>query len=314
MEETICILCNSNRASYFHHENGYDLVKCNNCGLVFVSPKPSKDAIISVYNTESGQTFHHLAEYAEKFEKHLEAKKRYNIIRRYLEGVKGNKDILEIGCGGGYFPHYLKLCGYMATGLEVSEDLVAFAVNNLGVNVRSGEVSNIASANDRYDAVVLFEVLSHMYNPLDDMKVINTVLKDGGLLFIETGNGGELKPHQIYKWGAPEHLYHFSEHSLRRLLDMAGFTVEKIFRFNVEWQIRLLKLSSMIKRAGNTASTESKLISRATRQKVYPLRAFAKKLWSTILLYSRYNFGIMPHNNAKRFCTLIIIAKKRCNI
>ena len=46
MIDVTCYQCGSNESRAYAEENGFRLVKCDRCGLLYVSPRPS-DAEIS---------------------------------------------------------------------------------------------------------------------------------------------------------------------------------------------------------------------------------------------------------------------------
>src|SRR3990172_13229665 len=59
-EHVACNLCGSETRHPFCPENGLSLVRCDNCGLVYVSPRPSAEELYALYgetyfrNDESG--------------------------------------------------------------------------------------------------------------------------------------------------------------------------------------------------------------------------------------------------------------------
>lgn len=298
-----CVVCNSTSAKHFHIENGFKLMKCAKCGLVYLYPKPSKCELERIYEQGHACTFHRGVDIREIFEKSLEAKKRYRIISRYLSLSKG-KRLLEIGCGGGYFLQHMKRAGYSVTGLELYRGLVDFAKNVLGVNVIHGELDSLKQ-RESFDIIVMFDVISHIYNPAMELRLINSLLSRGGLLIIETGNGAELtSPKALKKWGAPEHLYHFSEENMKLLLKRCGFKLVKVCRFNVGWQYLLLGIRSERTEESPPTSSISKSQKIDSR-----LKRAIKPLASTLLLWLRYNLGRVGADR-RRFCTLFFIARK----
>ena len=45
LEEVPCLLCKSTSWTDYDTENGYRLVKCSDCGLLFTNPRPSSSEI-----------------------------------------------------------------------------------------------------------------------------------------------------------------------------------------------------------------------------------------------------------------------------
>ena len=45
MIEVDCYICKSNNNEYYDSENGHNIVKCFDCGLLFLNPRPGLDEI-----------------------------------------------------------------------------------------------------------------------------------------------------------------------------------------------------------------------------------------------------------------------------
>ena len=104
--------------------------------------------------------------------------------------------------------------GWEVYGVEPSKNFVLYANEKLELNVELGTLEKANFPKNFFDAVVHFDLISHLFSPSETFKSINRVLKPGGLHYFRTGNKGELtNRNQGEKgevWGVPEHLYHFS--------------------------------------------------------------------------------------------------------
>ena len=49
-QSTQCILCKSNKLTIQFAKDEFYIVKCDNCGLVFVNPLPAEAEIVDFYN------------------------------------------------------------------------------------------------------------------------------------------------------------------------------------------------------------------------------------------------------------------------
>ena len=45
LQKTNCLNCDANDFQLFDTENGFNLVKCNKCELLYVNPRPSDNEI-----------------------------------------------------------------------------------------------------------------------------------------------------------------------------------------------------------------------------------------------------------------------------
>jgi len=52
MEHVNCNLCDSKEHKIFKKINDYQLVKCKQCGLVYLNPRPSQQEIKKEYSAE----------------------------------------------------------------------------------------------------------------------------------------------------------------------------------------------------------------------------------------------------------------------
>lgn len=294
MPVTLCALCGAEEATPFHEEDGHAYVRCARCGLVYLRPIPTVEQLTEIYRREAGATFHHDAEIAGAEEKRLEARWRWSLVRDQLESVTPRG--FEIGCGAGWFLELLASAGWSAAGCELAPAYVAFA-RSRGLDVREGDLRSAPAGP--FGAVFLFNVLSHLRNPVNDLERVRDLLGPGGAVVIETGNAAEVEPRRVGHFGAPEHVYHFGERHLRGMLDRLGFDRLRVLRFNVEWQRRILGWRRpRAAGGGGGAGPPSKG------------RGLLRALASRFLLALRYEGGRVLAD-ADHFCTLIVTARKR---
>ncbi len=138
---------------------------------------------------------------------------------------------LEIGCFHGGFVGLLRWAGFDAQGQELSPWVAGFANSTFGVPVLTGPVEEQPLEPASLDAVVMMDVLEHLPDPLRTVRRCLSLLKPDGLLMIQTPaypEGQTLEEmqasgHAFTNMLLPqEHLYLFSQSSVRRLLSEAG--------------------------------------------------------------------------------------------
>ena len=103
-----------------------------------------------------------------------------------------NFEILDLGCGGGLVSEPLAELGFNVTGIDFVEDNIKAAKlhasqNNLKINYYTQDIDNLSLKN-KYDLVILFEVLEHMDNWDITLLKIKKFLKKGGLIILSTIN------------------------------------------------------------------------------------------------------------------------------
>lgn len=159
--------------------------------------------------------------------------KRVNIIGKF----KKPKKVLEIGCSTGLMLALLKDWGWQVKGVEISSKAAEVAhKRNIKVIVVDFMKSGI---KEKFDVVVLNHTLEHLENPVAVIKKINSLLNPGGLLYIDVPNFGGLSAKLLgAKWPLllpDEHLWHFTEKSLRILLQNLGFRIIFIEKASGVW-------------------------------------------------------------------------------
>ncbi|MFZ2500418.1 MAG: class I SAM-dependent methyltransferase [Minisyncoccia bacterium] len=135
----------------------------------------------------------------------------------------------DIGTGEGIFLEALKLCGGSGVGIEPSEECRKKAIRH-GVTIVGHTIEDITVVTE-YEpvrVVSLFHVIEHLEHPEVELKRVYDALPSCGFLIVETPNIDSpvyrlrrYKDPLIY----PEHLWYFSETTVRALLEKVGFRV-----------------------------------------------------------------------------------------
>ena len=140
---------------------------------------------------------------------------------------------LELGSAHGGFVAALSWAGFDASGLELSPSIAQIARELYGVNMLVGPIEDQDIPEHSLDIIALMDVLEHLPDPVTTVRHCVSRLKRGGVLLIQTPQFPEgqsfeelsragnrflemLKPN--------EHLYLFSERSVRLLFEQVGFT------------------------------------------------------------------------------------------
>lgn len=154
-------------------------------------------------------------------------RRRVAILRR-LTGLRHGR-LLEIGCGSGLLLAHFRDAGYDVEGVELSAAAAAHGREHYGLPIRTGRVEELPLERERYDAVVLVNVLEHILEPDALAARAYEMLRPGGCLVagvpvIDSAYARLLGP----RWGAvteaPRHVSIPSYDGMVRLLARAGFT------------------------------------------------------------------------------------------
>ena len=222
--EARCPLCEGAAARRLVTKSGYGVVRCAECGLVYVRPRPSREELEARYSAEG---YHAEVDEAER--------RRYFAARLgQLEGLVPRRGrVLDVGCSKGFFLDVARAEGWDPVGIDLNRKAVDEA-NARGLDVRHGELTVGLFPDASFDAVTLFDLIEHTLEPKALLDACHRVLRPGGVLMVATPNIGGLVSQVTYAlfaltlgaWGhptPPEHLVQFSRRTLLRLLGQSGF-------------------------------------------------------------------------------------------
>jgi len=217
----------------------YGVMRCTDCGLRWLSPRPTQEAYEQIYAYEN----YFDGPSAEENYATLARQRRPYFIRRIerIEAMLGRKEhltILDIGAATGEFVHEALKRGHRAAGIELSEGARAQAKTRYGIELSGVRVEDL-SATAQYDVVHMNHVLEHMANPATIISLCARLLRSGGMLVIEVpqqiDNDLDRLRRMVLPWRRPafnaysvHHTYFFSPATLARLLEINGFITRTI--------------------------------------------------------------------------------------
>ena len=236
MEEIVCNVCESDNyvvlyegRDRLHGLGGpFRLGQCQQCGLIYLNPRPTGEEMGRYYPPDY-EPYAQDVERAKGFLSSLDY--RYGIAKRCRIVTKRKKPgrILDVGCGVGHFLNGMKLRGWQAFGIEVSEGAAAYARERFGLEVLVGELEEAELPAAYFDAITLWHVLEHLRDPLATLKEINRLLQDDGLLVFAIPNWESVDARLFGEFWVgldmPRHLYVFPRPALEELLVEAGFKI-----------------------------------------------------------------------------------------
>jgi 2-polyprenyl-3-methyl-5-hydroxy-6-metoxy-1,4-benzoquinol methylase len=207
----------------------FQVVRCLTCGHVQLFPLPSPEEDAAYYQTDSQtRTLMGSADLAVWQSKSTDdTTRRVKWVQSLLAPEKGK--ILDIGCGYGIFVDALVQAGYQAIGLDISQERLALAKENLRGEFIQGEVDDSLTEtySKSFQVVTLFHTLEHLRTPVTFLQQCFELVASEGYLLVEIPNlGDELLEHQAeyraFFWQRA-HLSYFDAAHLELALRRAGF-------------------------------------------------------------------------------------------
>jgi 2-polyprenyl-3-methyl-5-hydroxy-6-metoxy-1,4-benzoquinol methylase len=212
---TTCISCESANSKKIAFIKNALLFRCANCKVVFSKLIPSDDELTNFY-----------AKYPEYGHISPITFSRYNELLDEFEKYRKLNNILDIGCGNGFFLDAAKKRGWNVFGTEFYERSIT-TCRNKKIKIAEGKFTTSSFPAIQFDVITSFEVIEHTHTPMEEIKDVYSCLRQGGLLYITTPNFDSLSRHLLSdKWSVisyPEHLTYFNSFSLKYLFEKAGF-------------------------------------------------------------------------------------------
>jgi SAM-dependent methyltransferase len=140
--------------------------------------------------------------------------------------------LIEIGGGVGIFGKIAQTRGWDYTNYDVSE-LALSQAQQLGLRTQRIENLQFDLKPNSADLITLWEVIEHIHDVADYLKIIRAALSPQGILLMSTPNYWRTAYQRSESWGVgmapPVHINFFTEQSLSRVLRLNGFANNNVF-------------------------------------------------------------------------------------
>lgn len=246
-----CVLCGSARSRRLFRLPPFGYEACRRCGLVRLSPRVLSHDLASFYDRLYREPYEH----AEEPLTQQLANPTFVYRATRLTAFAAGRRLFEIGCGDGNFLAVMRARGWAVAGSEVHESAVRAGRDRHGLDVHVIAFDSFKVPGGSYDAVGMYHVLEHLYDPRAVLRGIRDALNPGGVLHLQLPNIGSIDGRLGRRswWGlrCPQHVTFYEPRHLRRLLAEEGFRVVSIETYD-PWHspgTMELTLRSMARRA-----------------------------------------------------------------
>jgi SAM-dependent methyltransferase len=237
VEYVFCPLCGSKEHTRIYKERAVlGIVRCRGCDLLYVNPRlksPEKiywgDA--DKYLNEARMIFEGKAQH------HRDPNYRADL--KVIYKYKPSGKLLDVGTNMGFFLRLARNKSWSLYGVEPAPALAEIARKYFGLNVKTAFLQDAGFPESFFDVVSMSDVFEHLPNPGEVLSEVRRILKPDGIVFIKVPNArynllkfylaritGSLKDYDLFD--SYEHIVHYSDKTLRGVLDRFGLTVIKI--------------------------------------------------------------------------------------
>ncbi|WP_447968677.1 class I SAM-dependent methyltransferase [Nitrospira sp. M1] len=226
-----CAVCGSREFTQLTEAPNFNYFQCHTCRVIFLSPQPRPEALKAQYTRPgllqdgpASAWFHHNKYYLKKL-----YQERLNDILQYVTtGI-----LLDVGCGMGDFCAVAREAGFSGSGTELSDEYAQHTKTTVGMtDIFIGRLQDLDFSNKQFDVISLWHVFEHLPDPCEILKTMKGMLHKGGVIAIEVPNVECWRKRPMYASDIKnypkaelEHLFYFSEASLKLASEQAGLSL-----------------------------------------------------------------------------------------
>ena len=213
----------------------YEVVWCARCRYGRINADLSPERVATFYEVDY---YTHGVSASQEPRRSLPERVRTHLAWRFDRGsdfspaeIGAPGKIVDIGCGAGENMDRLKAAGFDVVGVEPDPKARLSAARFGAVHPGTAEALP-AVIGAGFDYALMSHVLEHTISPADALARVHALLSEGGRLVVEVPNCeaagfAEFGPH--WPWtDVPRHIHFFSQQSLTKFLEAAGFSVSRV--------------------------------------------------------------------------------------
>lgn len=223
-----CSLCSKQQTKLLLTKQDFSIVKCSNCGFVYVNPRVQDEQLTSIYrhNYFANKDYGY-ASYVQ--EKRLRVKN----FERWLKDAdkyitEANPVIaLDVGCAAGYCVELMNTKGWKTNGLELDEEMY-ISLREKGFDISKSLLEDFKTEN-RFSVITLFDVIEHIPNIDKAFSKLNSLLTKDGVVIMVTPNHNSLQRKLLgkrwFQYKPIEHIQYFNKSSLKIFAERNGLKI-----------------------------------------------------------------------------------------
>jgi SAM-dependent methyltransferase len=220
--QDFCELCGRESLAFAYSpersNRGITVHICASCGLVQSLPRIDR-APRSAAAPSSGADWGNI-----RYGKGFRTKIAIDALLRHASSA--NVRLLDVGSNRGSFINAVResLPQARITAVEPDERVADSVAGS--ARLITSRIEDASLESGRFDIVHSCHTIEHLAHPLAVLRDHHRVLKDGGLLILDAPNIALIGADDVVEeWFIDKHLTHFSERTLTRMVEAAGFSI-----------------------------------------------------------------------------------------
>ncbi len=221
-----CPYCNSiDYEKWGENVRNFSSVKCKKCKIVYLKNPLSNDAQSLYYKNYLNNV--HQKKNVKKKQRTIMYKHELDYLIDSIEDFTKINDVLDVGCGGGYFLDLFKKKRKKTYGVEVGLD--SYLTAKKKHTMFYGEFNEKLNIKKKFDLIVMRGVIEHVDDPKQYVHYAQKILKKSGYILITATPNLDCISAEIFKerWTQhrPEsHILHLKESHVDQLFSKKKFT------------------------------------------------------------------------------------------
>ncbi|MCB9721124.1 MAG: class I SAM-dependent methyltransferase [Candidatus Omnitrophica bacterium] len=230
--EIACPGCDRPQESVWFQKNGFNICRCEMCGSIYCSPRPTDAQLGQFYSSSPSSRF-----WAQEFFPAVMEARREKLFRPKAQQIYAMmsercfepSEVCDVGAGHGLLLEEFARLWTSANMIAVEPGQESATVcRDKGFEVIQAMVEDVREEQGVADLVTCFEVVEHVFDPRRFINALRRLVKPGGYCLV-TGLGGDGFDIQVlgeYSKSIfpPHHLNFLSIQGLRLLFTSAGFS------------------------------------------------------------------------------------------
>jgi 2-polyprenyl-3-methyl-5-hydroxy-6-metoxy-1,4-benzoquinol methylase len=215
----------------------FQIDRCRGCGFAFVNPRPALASLQNYYRStgiddgvaDAGDALRNERRYPNSL---IDAKRIIHTVRAMCGDTVERPALLDVGAGYGFFTREAQSAGFDVTAIELGTKAARICREMTGVEPVNTLFEEFDSGGRRFNAIVLSQVLEHVYDVNVWIEKARSLLAPQGVLAVALPNFGSLFRRILAEREPfitpPEHLNFFAAESLEMLLARHGLAVKTV--------------------------------------------------------------------------------------